>query len=101
MPCPNCNNTTCCEAIRISERERARESRGLFYSADHKDIRWIRRGRMCRYCFYRFVTADVSEAFLNELVRLRSETSSSGEGFRVVEKLRDLGILAGEEQASE
>lgn len=41
------------------------------YRADHSDIQWFRRGRECLTCSNQFITAEVDEDFLDELVQLR------------------------------
>jgi hypothetical protein len=38
---------------------------------DHVEIQWFRRGRICQSCSHDFLTAEVDEQFIDELVELR------------------------------
>jgi len=69
MWCPHCNEVTVCAGINPSAL--AGHSGQLWYRQEHKDIQWFRRGRKCQRCGKSFLTAEVQEAFLNELVELR------------------------------
>ncbi|OWY70615.1 hypothetical protein B7486_13435 [cyanobacterium TDX16] len=41
------------------------------YSTKHTDIRWFRRGRSCLECGHEFLSAELPEEFVFELIRLR------------------------------
>jgi hypothetical protein len=70
MHCPYCGEVQVCRAI--STTELGKRSGQRWYREDHEDIRWFRRGRECTACNNRFVTAEVDEDFLDELVELRN-----------------------------
>lgn len=42
---------------------------------DHSDIRWFRRGLVCKKCEHEWLSAEVPEDFLDELVELRNALS--------------------------
>lgn len=67
--CPSCKRITKCEVWASPE------NRNL-YRVKHSDIQWFHRYRMCRTCFYHFVTAEIQADFLNELVNLRDAIAS-------------------------
>jgi ribosomal protein S27AE len=48
-----------------------------FYYEDQPDIAWLRRRRRCTACGTEFLTAEISEALLDELRRLRSKEARS------------------------
>lgn len=69
MYCPECQDETICKAIDPSRI--AYESGQRWYRIDYSDLNWFRRGRHCLECGYEFLTAELDENFLNELVELR------------------------------
>jgi transcriptional regulator NrdR family protein len=40
---------------------------------DHADIHFFRRGQQCQTCYHRWLSAEVHEDFIYELVKLRNE----------------------------
>jgi hypothetical protein len=72
--CPDCEKVRVCKGINPSEV--AGESGQRWQRTDHKDINWFRRGRECQDCSFQFLTAEVDEDFLSELVRLRDTLKS-------------------------
>lgn len=69
MYCPNCEKICVCRAIPLNEI--GRKSGQRWRMSDHPDINWFRRGRECLTCYKRFVTSEVNEKYINELVELR------------------------------
>ena len=70
MHCPCCENITECKAIppgSIGEKTGQR-----WHRTDHTDINWFRRARQCLTCEECFITAEIDEKFLAELVELRN-----------------------------
>lgn len=67
--CPNCETITVCKAVNPSRM--AEVSGQRFYKSDHADIHWFRRGLICQSCEHEFLTAELEESFLEELVELR------------------------------
>jgi hypothetical protein len=70
MHCPRCQEITVCRGLAPSEFGEPSGQR--WYNPEHQDIQWFRRGRECLKCGERFLTAEVAEWFLDELVELRS-----------------------------
>jgi len=66
MYCPSCKCVRRCE-VDTYQSSGPRN----WHKTKHSDVQWFRRSRMCRTCFYQFVTAEVQEDFLTELVSLR------------------------------
>lgn len=69
--CPSCRGIRKCAASDPSFLKHKSGQR--FYHKKQSDIHWFRRARQCRTCFYNFTTAEVEEAFVDELVRLRND----------------------------
>ena len=69
MWCPYCVKVTVCEGI--SPTELGKPSGRRWTYKEHEDIQWFRRGRRWLSCNNSFVTAEVDEDFLYELVDLR------------------------------
>jgi hypothetical protein len=70
MHCPYCRSVRVCEAI--STTQLGKPSGQRWYRKGHEDLQWFRRGRRCQTCQKPFVTAEVDEDFLDELVELRT-----------------------------
>jgi transcriptional regulator NrdR family protein len=69
MYCPQCKEITICSAI--TPKIISGQSGQRFFKPDHDDVKWFRRGRACSKCHKEFLTAEVNEDFLDELVELR------------------------------
>jgi len=69
MLCPNCERIRVCKAIPMSEIRHGNARR--WYSTDHPDITWFRRGRRCLTCLESFGTIEVNEKFIGELVEFK------------------------------
>jgi hypothetical protein len=67
--CPNCEGVQVCTAV--SPTQLGEESAQRWYRSDHDDIRWFRRGQVCQQCGHKWLSAEVPEDFVNELVELR------------------------------
>lgn len=67
--CPNCARLSICASIPLYKASKPK-SRRLFQE-ENRDIQWFRRVRQCKSCSEMFLTAEVEEHFLNELVELR------------------------------
>ncbi|MFZ5531587.1 MAG: hypothetical protein ACOY4U_11145 [Pseudomonadota bacterium] len=74
MFCPSCMALKICEALDPTHLGESKDQR--LYQEEHSDIHWFRRARRCHTCFYTFLTAEVDEAFLNELIHLRDDVAS-------------------------
>lgn len=68
--CPNCKEVRVCRAE--NPHQVAGDSGQMWQRPDHKDITWFRRLRICKECNHRFLTAELEEKFVEELVTLRS-----------------------------
>jgi hypothetical protein len=70
MYCPSCQEVRVCKAIPLAPL--IGESCGQrLYKTEYTDINWFRRGRECQYCFEEFITSEMNEELLEELVELR------------------------------
>ena len=67
--CPGCESFSVCRAFPPTDLGFPKAQRR--YRTDHEDIAWFRRGRECLGCGHRFLTAEVEESFIEELVDLR------------------------------
>ena len=70
MYCPSCKEITICTAIPLIQVGLTTGQR--VYRKEHQDINWFRRGRKCTECSKKFVTAEIDEDFITELVKLRN-----------------------------
>jgi len=67
--CPECKENQVCRAISPTalnepSAQRVQDDR-------HTDLNWFRRGRECLHCGHQFLTGELDEAFIRELVSLR------------------------------
>jgi ribosomal protein L7/L12 len=72
--CPFCTQVRICQAIPTTELGLPPGQR--WYRKDHADIQWFRRGRKCLTCNNSFISAEVDEDFIDELVELRIALAS-------------------------
>ena len=68
--CPNCKSNQICKAHPPSYLGEGRERR--LEIETHSDIHWFRRARECLTCGHAFLTGELDEAFIKELVDLRN-----------------------------
>lgn len=68
--CPECGDIQVCAAVNPSQL--GHESGQRWYKSEHSDIRWFRRGQICQSCGHEWLSAEVPEEFLDELVELRN-----------------------------
>ena len=69
--CPGCKELSVCAAAPLRKANQPGGRRWLY--TNHSDINWFRRCRVCQICEKVFITAEVEEAFLDELVVLRAK----------------------------
>jgi hypothetical protein len=62
--CPYCEEICICQSKTVGEQR--------WYSPSHPDIQWFRRELTCLSCGGKFVTAELQEEFLKELMALRN-----------------------------
>jgi hypothetical protein len=64
-----------CKAIRVvrtvSTSSLGARSGQRFYRTNHEDIQYFRRGQECQTCWHDWLSAEVPEDFIDELVELR------------------------------
>ncbi|EJN17932.1 hypothetical protein PMI36_05349 [Pseudomonas sp. GM79] len=68
--CPNCRKFTICRALSPTKAGKPKAQR--WYKTDHRDISWFRRARACSSCESLFLTAEIDERILEELIALRT-----------------------------
>lgn len=72
--CPQCGELAHCRSVQLKLAENANiklKARNIYFKAHH-DIQWYRRARQCSICSTVFITAEINEKFLDELVGLRN-----------------------------
>ena len=67
--CPTCQSVQVCAAVNPSTLGEGSGQR--WYKTNHTDIQWFRRGLVCQKCASEWLTAELPEKFLDELVELR------------------------------
>ncbi|GAB3903283.1 hypothetical protein GCM10028803_31450 [Larkinella knui] len=73
--CPSCKKTTYTRSIptyKIYQNTNEGDPKArLLCNSKHADILWYRRGRECQICGKIFLSAELDESFIEELVQLR------------------------------
>jgi len=69
LSCPKCGEFVPCRSVPLYKAGKE-AARSLYYKS-HPDIRWYRRARQCSKCEHLFLTAEIAERFLEELISLR------------------------------
>ena len=69
MWCAHCKTITVCEGLPPSTLGKKAGQR--WYKTDHTDVHFFRRGRRCLTCRKSFLSAELREDFVEELVELR------------------------------
>ncbi|WP_300464464.1 hypothetical protein [Desulfobacula sp.] len=72
MYCPKCKEIRVCKAIPINDIDWEQKNAQRWYRKDHPDINWFRRGRECLECEHHFITSEINEKYIDELVELRN-----------------------------
>lgn len=67
--CPSCRGVQICTAVNPSQL--GFESAQRWYRSDHADIQWFRRCLVCASCGHKWLSAELPEDFVDELVELR------------------------------
>jgi hypothetical protein len=67
--CPSCEEAKVVAAVNPSQL--GEKSGQRWYRKDHSDIQWFRRGLVCQTCGHKWLSAEVPEDFIDELVELR------------------------------
>lgn len=68
--CPECKTVRVCAARNPSSL--GYQSGQRWYQAEHTDLQFFRRGLVCQHCHHEWLSAEVPETFLDELVELRN-----------------------------
>ena len=71
MYCSACESLTICKAISPKEADPNLASGRRYYMPEHEDVQWFRRGRICKTCGNKFVSGEIRESFIDELIELR------------------------------
>lgn len=72
--CPYCRDITTCHADRPSHH--GLPSARRFEGAKYKDVQWFRRLRLCDHSQHHFVTGEISEDLISELMDLRDRLAA-------------------------
>lgn len=70
MHCPQCKRVRVCKAVSPSALGETAGQR--WFRIGHEDIAWFRRGRQCLTCGHEWLTAELPENLVDELVELRN-----------------------------
>lgn len=73
--CPHCDEFRPATSLRIPAS--LEDGSRHFHYEDQPDIAWLRRRRRCTVCGTAFLTAEIGEALLEELRRLRNKEAQS------------------------
>jgi hypothetical protein len=77
MYCPSCRALRRCDAVTFTQPGLEPQQRHGVCA--RPEINWSRRVRMCRSCFYHFITAEVSESLILEIGELLDEKGEGSE----------------------
>lgn len=67
--CPRCADIQVCRAVSPTTLHQPSAQR--VHDDRHVDLHWFRRGRVCLNCGHQFLTGELDETFIRELVSLR------------------------------
>ncbi len=84
--CPSCKSFNICKGLSPTTLGEPKAQR--WYRTDHLDISWFRRARQCLTCENKFLTAEVDEMLLEELIKLREKLGKKQQS--VAEQIRVL-----------
>jgi hypothetical protein len=95
--CPNCESLQECPVIPLNKlrRKKARN----YCGAVQTDINWFRRGRICEKCGHKFLTAELQESLVDELIEVRSRLAKKNAGL-VLKLRKDESLLSRKESIS-
>jgi len=82
--CPGCRTFNVCRAFSPTQLGKPKAQR--WHRTDYQDIAWFRRGRECLSCGHKFLSAEVDESFIEELVELRERLAEKNKV--IVRKIR-------------
>lgn len=82
--CPSCKSFNICKALSPTTLGEPKAQR--WYRTDHLDISWFRRARQCLTCEGKFLTAEIDEKLLEELIELREKLGKKQQS--VAERIR-------------
>ena len=71
MYCATCTQVQVCRAVPARDVDWNLESGQRWYHRRHPDLQYFRRGRNCQECGSSWLTVEIPEKFLDELVELR------------------------------
>ncbi len=105
MYCLHCKRVRVCSAVSTREVDPSLALGQRWYIRTHDDLQFFRRGRECQTCFHNWLTVEIPESHLDELVELREaladlkqhaetyvdEAKSAGVALRKLNK--SLGVL--------
>lgn len=69
--CPSCREFSVCKAVSPTALGKPKAQR--WYRTDYQDISWFRRARLCLSCKKAFLSAEIDEKLLEELIQLREK----------------------------
>lgn len=71
--CPHCKKITVCSASNPKDIDGDASRNQRIYWSDHRDVNAFRRGIWCRSCDGQWLTVEVEEIFMDELIDLREK----------------------------
>lgn len=86
--CPRCKSFAVCKAISPTSFGQPKAQR--WHRTDYPDLSWFRRGRLCLSCGQKFLSVEVDEAFIVELVELRERLAEKQKS--IVRKLKNRNL---------
>ncbi len=75
--CPSCKQFAICRAVSPTAIGEPKAQR--WHRTDHQDISWFRRARQCLTCDQVFLTAELDERLLEELIELREKLAKKNQ----------------------
>lgn len=71
MYCPGCKRVRVCSAVAPRDVDPTVGAGQRWYMRTHDDLQFFRRGRECQTCFRSWLSVEIPESHLGELVQLR------------------------------
>lgn len=89
MHCPNCGTVRICSAVATTKVVSGIRSGQRWRRLGHADLAYFRRGRQCQRCGHAWLSVEILESQLNELVELREALADLKENAEVYSEQSD------------
>lgn len=94
MNCPDCGTVRVCKAVPTTDVVWGLESGQRWRRLGHDDLSYFRRGRRCLTCGHSWLSVEILESQLDELVELREALADLKENAEAYSEQSDAAALS-------